>query len=226
MDNIDTLNVQNEQTQIEICQGEDLSTYRWDDNEDIKKFDNIFKIDIISDSTLKRMTGKSYPKTCKISISDLRYLIIPHYDGKGSIKIGELVCSKDVADEFIYLFKELFKNKYPIERMKLIDNYNADDIKSMEANNTSAFNYRLISGTKKLSKHSYGKAIDINPLYNPYVKGTYVSPKSGRAFVNRKKAVKYMLKKNDLVYKILHDKFGFTWGGDWKSCKDYQHYEK
>lgn len=211
----------------EISQDDDLSTYYWNAGSvNDKDFDEVFKIEKISDSTLNRMIGNSYPEDCEISISDLRYLIIPHYDGKGAIRIGELVCNKEVSDEFIYLFKELFKNKYPIERMVLIDDYNGDDKISMEANNTSAFNYRVISDTDKLSRHAYGMAIDINPLYNPYVKGDYISPKSSEQFVNRDKSFKYMLEHGDLIYKILHDKFGFTWGGDWEKCKDYQHYEK
>ena len=211
----------------EICQDDDLSTYYWNAGSvNDKDFDEVFKIEEISDSTLNRMIGNSYPEDCEISISDLRYLIIPHYDGKGAIRIGELVCNKEVSDEFIYLFKELFKNKYPIERMVLVDEFDGDDKKSMAANNTSAFNYRVISDTDKLSRHAYGMAIDINPLYNPYVKGEYVSPETGKQFVDRNKSFKYMLEHGDLIYKILHDKFGFTWGGDWEKCKDYQHYEK
>jgi hypothetical protein len=214
-------------SKIEVQQGDDLATYRWDDNSlSLKDFETVFTINTLSDSTIDRMRGNSYPDDCEVSLDDLRYLIIPHHDGKGSIKIGELVCNKDVADEFIYLFKELFKNKYPVERMVLVDNYDADDQKSMKANNTSSFNYRVISGTDKFSKHAYGMAIDINPLYNPYVKGSYVSPASGSQYADRKNASKYMLTRDDLVYKILHNKFGFTWGGDWESCKDYQHYEK
>ena len=97
----------------EICQGDNLSLYQWDSM--LTKyidFDRMFTIDNISDSTLNRMIGKSYPEDCEIDIDDLRYLIIPHYDGNDYIKIGELVCNKDVADEFIYLFKELFKNNW------------------------------------------------------------------------------------------------------------------
>jgi hypothetical protein len=211
----------------EIFQDDDLSVYHWDVNEiDPRAFDSIFKIEEISDSTLRRMTGNSYPEGCEVSIHDLRYLRIPHYDGKGAIRIGELVCHKKASDDFLYLFKELFKQKYPIERMVLIDDYDGDDSKSMAANNTSSFNYRVIAGTDKLSRHAFGMAIDINPLYNPYVKGTFVSPESGEPYVNRGKEFKYKISRKDLVYKILHDKFGFTWGGDWENCKDYQHFEK
>ena len=217
-----------ERNQIDgICQDADLHIYHWDANNiNPRLFDSIFRIEEISDSTLKRMTGNSYPEGCEVSIRDLRYLIIPHYDGKGAVRIGELVCHQDVANEFIYLFKELFRNKFPIERMELIDNFGGDDIKSMESNNTSAFNYRDVTGTDRLSRHAFGMAIDINPLYNPCVRDESVNPESGEYYANRNRLNKYTLIKGDLVYKILHDKFGFSWGGDFEKCKDYQHYEK
>jgi hypothetical protein len=211
----------------EICQDADLHIYHWDANSiNPREFDSIFRIEEISDSTLNRMTGNSYPEGCEVSIRDLRYLIIPHYDGKGAVRIGELVCHQDVADEFMYLFKELFRNKFPIERMELIDNFGGDDVKSMESNNTSAFNYRVISGTGKLSRHAFGMAIDINPLYNPCVRDERINPESGKYYADRNRLNKYTLLKGDLIYKILHDKFGFSWGGDFENCKDYQHYEK
>ena len=211
----------------EVQQGVDVTTYRWDANTaDLPSFDVVFRIYDIDDSTMDRMLGKSYPSGCQVSRDDLKYLIVAHYDGKGYIRLGELVCHKDVSKEFMYLFKELFHNRYPIEKMVLIDNYDGNDKRSMSDNNTSAFNYRMISGTDKLSKHAFGMAIDINPLYNPYVKGTYVSPPGGEPYVDRDKSFKYKLEKGDLVYRILHDKLGFEWGGDWESCKDYQHYEK
>jgi hypothetical protein len=211
----------------EICQDADLHIYHWDANSiNPRDFDSIFRIEEISDSTLNRMTGNSYPEGCEVSIRDLRYLIIPHYDGKGAVRIGELVCHQDVADEFMYLFKELFRNKFPIERMELIDNFGGDDVKSMESNNTSAFNYRVISGTGKLSRHAFGMAIDINSLYNPCVRDEGINPESGKYYADRNRLNKYTLLKGDLIYKILHDKFGFSWGGDFENCKDYQHYEK
>lgn len=212
----------------EIHQGDDLSVYHWDEDAAVPRtFSSIFKIETIEETTLNRMHGNSYPDSgCEIAVSDLRYLIIPHYDGKGSIRIGELVCHQDVAEEFLYLFKELFKIKFPIERMELVDNFSGDDTNSMEANNTSAFNYRTVAGSDKLSRHALGMAIDINPLYNPCVRDESISPESGKYYADRSRWYKYTLLKGDLVYKILHDKFGFSWGGDWENCKDYQHYEK
>jgi hypothetical protein len=210
-----------------ICQGDNLPVYKWDAGSvNPKEFDSIFRVEEITDSTLQRMKGKSYPENCEIAVDDLRYLIIPHYDGNGAIRIGELVCNKKVSGAFIYLFKELFKHKFPIERMELVDNYDGDDHRSMEVNNTSAFNYRFVKGTDELSQHAFGMAIDINPLYNPCVRETGVSPKEGEAYADRTIPIKYMLHRGDIVYKILHDKFGFTWGADFENCIDYQHYEK
>ena len=214
-----------------IAQGDDLSCFSWSADRiteaDLESLNLLFSIDTIADATMARMVGKSYPeKGCEILRSDLRYLILPHYDGKGAIRIGEMVCNKAIAGELTALFKELFRHKYPIERMVLIDNYDADDIKSMEANNTSCFNYRLVEGTRKLSRHAYGMAIDINPLYNPYVKGIYVSPKGGAPYVNRAKEFPYKITLQDIAYKLLCRKYGFRWGGAWRSSKDYQHFEK
>lgn len=178
-----------------------------------------FTAEPISEAVFKRMQGKSYKANCTIP---------RRFDGK--VKSGELVCHQDIADDLIEIFQELYKAHYPIERIQLIDDYNADDEQSMLHNNTSCFNYRRVAGSKTLSYHSQGKAIDINPLYNPCVKrlrngSTSVSPKTGRAYSNRSKTFKYKIDHNDLVYKLFK-KHGFTWGGDWKSLKDYQHFEK
>ena len=113
--------------------------------------------------------------------------------------------------------------------MVLVDNYNADDEASMTANNSSAFNYRTTPGGTKLSAHSRGMAVDINPLYNPYVKvrdgKTIVAPEAGRDFVERSGAFPYKIDRDDLCCQLFLER-GFEWGGDYKSIKDYQHFEK
>lgn len=184
----------------------------------------------ISDNIFKRIYGKSYRTDCTVPRSDLRYLQLLHYTLDGKIQIGEMICHKDIADDLIDIFRKLFEVRYPIESMRLIDNYDAQDEQSMEHNNTSCFNYRPIAGTKRLSSHSKGKAIDLNPLYNPYVKkrtnGTlHVSPTKGLPYTNREKDFKYKIDKDDIAYKLFTS-HGFRWGGNWKSLKDYQHFEK
>lgn len=200
--------------------------------EDVRKYgtDRYFASMPISDAVFSRIYGKSYKKDCRVLRSSLRYLHLLHYTEDGRIKLGEMICHKDIADDLTDIFRKLFEAKYPIENMQLIDNYGADDIRSMEHNNTTCFNYRTVAGSKKLSNHSLGKAVDINPLYNPYVKrrkdGTYkVSPEKGRKYADRTKTFKYKIDRNDLAYRLFKQ-HGFRWGGDYRSLKDYQHFEK
>lgn len=192
--------------------------------------DRCFVIEKISDAIFARMYNKSYKTNCSVSRSDLRYIKILHRNINGDILLGEIVCNKHIAKDLIVIFRELYNASYPIERMILIDNYDADDERSMSANNSSCFNFRFVAGTTTLSNHSMGKAIDINPLYNPYVKkradgSYYVSPEQGRPYADRSKNFDYKIDHNDLCYKLFK-KHGFTWGGDWISLKDYQHFEK
>ena len=179
----------------------------------------------------KAMTGVSYPKKgAKIAFSELRSVQVKYMNFKGETKMGTLIVNKKIAKKTAQIFYELYKIKYPIQRIETIDKYGANDTKSMMANNTSAFNYRLIAGSSKLSNHGKGLAIDINPRINPCVKNGKVEPSNGKVYKNRNvkkckgKYKKYMIHKNDKVYKIFK-KYGFSWGGDWNSLKDYQHFE-
>ena len=189
-----------------------------------------FSADTLSNAVFARMQGKSYPEGCSIKRSDLRYLQVLHYDAEGKVKKGELVCNKKIADDLLDIFHQLYEAHYPIERMTLVDDYDADDECSMTANNTSCFCYRQITGSKRLSKHSMGMAIDINPLQNPCVTtrkdgSTWVQPKAGRRYVNRNGKYPYKITKGDLCYRLFME-HGFSWGGNWRSTKDYQHFEK
>ena len=183
----------------------------------------------ITDSIFARIEGKSFKEDCITRREDLRYLRVLHYNKVGEVLQGELICHKDIADDLLAIFRELYQAKYPIERMVLIDEYDADDEASMRANNTSAFNFRKASGMRTLSKHSTGMAIDINPLYNPLVKHregrTRVYPSNAGTYIDRTKYFPYKIEKGDLCYRLFK-KYGFSWGGDWKSSKDYQHFEK
>ena len=110
-----------------------------------------FTYETISPKIEKRITGKSYRKNKNVKLSDLRYVQVLHYGFDGKVKHGELIVNKKIAKKTVKVFYELYQKKYRIQRMRLIDDYNANDNKSMSANNTSAFNYRVISGTKKLA---------------------------------------------------------------------------
>ena len=189
-----------------------------------------FSADTISDAVFARMQGRSFPDDCTVSRADLRYLRVLHYDLQGQRQQGELVCNRLIADDLLDIFKKLFEAHYPIERIRLIDDYAADDERSMTHNNTSCFCYRQVAGSSRLSKHAMGLAIDINPLYNPCVKkrkdgSTWIQPAAARKYANRQKTYPYKIEKEDLCYRLFIE-HGFSWGGNWRSSKDYQHFEK
>ncbi len=184
----------------------------------------------ITEDILKRIEGKSYPEGATISIDDLRWLHVMHYGFDGEVHEGELIVNHEVAHDVLEIFKELFEIKYPIEKIRLIDEYNAEDEASMEDNNSSAFCYRTIAESDILSNHAKGLAIDINPLYNPYVYerkdgSLFLQPENAGDYVDRDADNPYYIKKDDACYQIFIN-HGFTWGGDWKSKKDYQHFER
>lgn len=183
----------------------------------------------ISKETFSRMSGKSFPSDCTVSLKDLRLVKVLHYTADGHIRLGELVVNRAISEEIIEIFEELFAVRYPIEKMLLIDEYEADDIRSMIDNNSSAFNFRFVAGTKKLSNHSRGMAVDINPLFNPFVlkgkHGVIVSPKAGAPYADRNRHFTYKINPDDACVRAFK-KRGFEWGGDWKTRKDYQHFEK
>ena len=190
---------------------------------------SFFSSQPIPDSTFALMKGKSYKDNCTVPRSDLRYLQCLHVDKDGHIIVGEMVVNKKVADDVLDIFYELYKAKFPIERMRLIDYWDADDEKAMRDNNSSSFNFRFISHTTTVSKHGKGTAIDINTLYNPYHKvlkdGTEViEPATGKPYLDRTKKFDYKIEKGDLCYRLFKAK-GFNWGGDWTNRKDYQHFE-
>lgn len=188
-----------------------------------------FEATHIDSLLFRRIYRKSYKENCSVPIEQLRYLKVLHYDIHGKIHLGELICHQDISQDLLEIFSELYDARYPIERMVLIDDFNAEDEASMQANNTSCFNFRKIAGSRTLSKHSTGHAVDINPLYNPYMKvrngKTIFQPKTAKKYLERSETFPYKINKGDLCYRLFK-KHGFKWGGDWKSVKDFQHFEK
>ena len=183
----------------------------------------------LTDEVFARMDGVSYPQNAQIGREELCYLRVLHTGFDEKTYIGELVVNQKIADDVLEIMKELYENHYPIEKMRLIDEYGADDETSMSDNNTSAFNYRTIAGTDRLSKHGQGLAVDINPRYNPCVRTkngiTTVEPQNGSAYVDRNADFSYKITEGDLCLQLFLE-HGFTWGGSWNSVKDYQHFEK
>lgn len=184
----------------------------------------IFSYENIDENLKKKINNISYKENKYIKISDLADVKVTYYGFDNNTHVGELIVNKKVAKDVIEIFKELYKAKFPIEKIRLIDDYNADDDLSMSDNNTSAFCYRTVANTNTISMHGYGMAIDINPIQNPCISGKNVSPQSGSSYLNRNLRKKGMIIKNDVCYKAF-TKRGWKWGGNWKNPKDYQHFE-
>lgn len=188
-----------------------------------------FYISEIPDDIFAKMQGKSYKEDCTVPREDLRYVHVRHMGFDGEAKDGELVVNKAIADDVLAIFEELYKADYPIEKVRLVDEYDADDEASMSDNNSSAFNFRFISHTTRISKHGLGMAVDINTRYNPYVKTVdgklSIEPANGADYVDRSKDFPHKIDHEDLCYKLFKE-HGFTWGGDWTHSKDYQHFER
>ena len=195
-----------------------------------EQISSLFFAEELNDAVFTRINGLSYTENPNVKRSDLSYLKMLYYGFDGNTYVGEMIVNQKIESDILQIFRTLYENKYPIEKMVLIDNYDASDTLSMEDNNTSAFNYRTISGSDKLSNHSYGMAIDLNPKYNPYVKtasdgSVTCQPESGREYADRSKDFAYKIDENDLAYRLFTEA-GFTWGGNWNNVKDYQHFEK
>ena len=191
-----------------------------------------FYYEPLSENLIGYITGSSYPDddSAEISLSELNYVHILHYNFEGEISEGELICNSAIAQDLVEIFYELYTAEYQLERVLLIDYYDADDTTSMMANNTSCFNYRNIDDTDKLSRHAFGLAIDVNPFYNPYIRftkdgGQIISPESSEAYADRTQSFPYKIDADDLCCRLFLE-HGFTWGGNWNSSKDYQHFQK
>lgn len=202
---------------------------------DFQNISQYFTIQELNEDILHWITGKSYQKNDHIQPDDLRYLKLLHYNYDHEIQVGELIVNAGIAEDCKNIFTELFSMEYEINSMYLIDNFWTgdgveSDTKSIENNNTSAFNYRVVPGSKSLSNHAKGLAIDVNPLQNPYVKynkdgSLATNYKDMEKYLDRSSGKAHMITHEDACYKVFA-KYGFTWGGDWNSSKDYQHFQK
>ena len=159
-------------------------------------------------------------------IADLAYLRLSHHGFDGAVHEGELVVHRDLAPEVIAIFKALFDHRFPVEKMRLVDDYQGDDDRSMADDNTSGFNCRPVAGKPLVfSKHSYGRAIDVNPLVNPRLSSGTVAPPAGAEYANRQRKGAGILRAGEGAVREFTRR-GWTWGGGWVSMKDYQHFEK
>ncbi len=178
-------------------------------------------IEVLVDSDMnleETFKGKIIPASVR---SSLTLVTIYYYSFDDKLHCGQLVVNKEIADDVVEIFKIIREIKFPVEKVIPINSYKWSDSESMKDNNTSCFNYRFISGSKILSKHASGLAIDINPMQNPYIKNNKTSPTGAIYDTNVKGTIT-----SDSRIVAEFKKRGWTWGGDWKSLKDYQHFQK
>jgi hypothetical protein len=169
------------------------------------------------------MTGKSWHRGCPVGLGDLRVVHATYVDFGGRSRQGTLVVHERYARPMLKALRRLHAKRFPIRRMELIDRYDGDDHRSMAHDNTSAFNCRFVNGTSRWSNHAYGKAIDVNPVENPYVSGSFVSPPEGRSFADRGDRREGMIFRGDLVTSSFERILGWKWGGLWSNPTDFQH---
>lgn len=173
----------------------------------------------------QRMTGVSWHRGCPVGFAGLRLLTVSHWGFDGEAHHGRLVVNRDQAEEVVAAMRSLFRLRYPIRQMRLVDAYGADDHRSMAADNTSAFNCRFVAGSGGVwSQHAYGRALDLNPLENPYVTASgYVSPPGGAPYIDRSQRAKGLIHRGGPVVRAFAAS-GWEWGGNWAWPKDYQHF--
>jgi hypothetical protein len=179
----------------------------------------------IDPATRERMTGVSWHRGCPVGFGDLRLLTALHWGFDGRPHRGRLVVNRDAARPMLRTMRSLYRLRFPIRQMRLVDAYGADDHRSMAADNTSAFNCRIVAGSPGVwSEHAYGRAIDVNPIENPYVtESGFVSPPAGAPYARRSRHATGMIHRRGPVVEAFAA-IGWEWGGNWLSPKDFQHF--
>jgi D-alanyl-D-alanine carboxypeptidase len=171
----------------------------------------------------KRMTGVSWRPDCPVHLRDLRLLRLTHRTFGGGTRVGRLIAHRDAARDLVTVFRRLYDAGVPIRRMVPVDAYGASDFRSIEADNTSAFNCRYVEGTTRWSEHAYGRAIDVNPIENPYVSNGRTSHRASRKYLDRTRRRPGMAFEGGAMVRAF-DAVGWGWGGRWSSVQDYQHF--
>ncbi len=183
------------------------------------------RVERIDAETRARMSGVSWRPGCPVGFAELRLLRVGHWGFDGRVHRGRLVVNRDAARGMLGVMRSLYRQRFPIRQMRLVDAYGADDRRSMAADNTSAFNCRFVAGQPGVwSEHAFGRAIDVNPIENPYVTDSgYVSPPAGAPYARRARHSKGMIHRDGGVVAAFAA-IGWEWAGNWSWPKDYQHF--
>lgn len=177
----------------------------------------------LSNAERSAMTPAVWRPGCPVSLDDLRLVTVRHWSADGKVRTGRLVVHWKGAAATVRIMRALFDLRFPITRMEPIERYVGDDFQSIEADNTSAFNCRRRVGTGGWSQHAYGRAIDINPLLNPYVRGRHTAHVASRPYLNRNRVRPGMLVAGSEEVAVIEAE-GWGWAGAWPGkIQDYQH---
>ena len=180
-------------------------------------------VSVLTAAMRARMTGVSWHQGCPVPLSALRLLRLSYWGFDNAVHQGELIVNASAAASLTQAFRLLFAARFPIRQMRVVDDFGGDDERSMLADNTSAFNCRLVPGTSVWAQHAYGLAVDINPFENPEIQGGQVDPPAAAAWADRSRSSPAMIREGDAAWGAFHA-IGWTWGGDWASLKDYMHF--
>ena len=201
------------QTQFEMC--------ACIESQCVPEFES--KIFDLTEERIEELKKGAWEEGCPISLSDIQSVHLIYLREDGSVQRGELVVARKVASDVESIFRKLYETRFVIHKMNSIEHYGGNDDLSMADNNTSGLNCRNVKGTKKWSQHSYGVAIDINPLWNPYVRNNKVEPPQGKDYLDRTSVMPGLIKSDDLIIRLFREA-GWKWGGHWRNSKDYQHF--
>ena len=181
-------------------------------------------ISSLSPTVRAKMTGVAWHRGCPVPLADLRLLTLTHWGFDGRPHNGRLVVRRDAARPVLAVMRKVYEARLPIRRMRLVDDYGGSDFRSIEADNTSAFNCRPVAGTSRWSEHAYGRAIDVNPIENPYVSGGRTAHEGSRPYLDRSRRRPGMAYEGGVLVEAFRS-IGWGWGGDWSGgVKDYQHF--
>jgi hypothetical protein len=178
---------------------------------------------LIDAAQAKRMTGVSWRPGCPVPLRDLRLVTVKHWGFDRRTHTGRLIVHKDVWRPLVSAFQRVYEAHVPIRRMVPVDAYGGSDFRSIEADNTSTFNCRYVDGTTRWSEHAYGRAIDVNPIENPYVSGGRTSHAASRAYLDRSRRRPGMAVEGGAMVRAF-ELIGWGWGGRWSGARDYQHF--
>lgn len=171
--------------------------------------------------------GATWRPECPVAPDRLRRIELDFLGFDGRLQRGAIVVHADLVEEVTAIFADLLALRFPIERMQTVDRYpGAEDESSMRDNNTSGFNCRPLPGGSGWSEHAYGRAIDVNPLINPYLDAAGdLQPSTAAAYLDRRRDDPGMLRADSPAVRLFTDR-GWVWGGAWRNPIDYQHFEK